>query len=522
MKLSGVLTLFIASSLLFSCATSRKSHEKLRKLVKAEKLDEAAKFVKSDKFFPEKENQLLKLLEMGMVQHLHGSYYQSLQSFDKAKDLSDKLYTVSISKKIKAAVSNDNQDNYYGEKYERSMIRFYQVLNHYSLYYNGEYEEFEVVQKDGEGKKIQKKTIPAKSLTSKERRFHLTAAKNVLLEWDSLLDNYKSTTKGKVTYKDDLLAKVFGAFIHEQMGTRHDNKVALNLYREAKKVLFRNFNILETYNGKSKKFKDDFKKLPKMGTKKVELNYVEKTSYYKELEEYLNQRIKYLKSGKKSNVFILVENGFITPKSFQKVDFPIPTTAIPTKVDVGGFMSFAGNVLSASGGTVPKIYFEIPEIPYRPVVGSPVLIIKKNGKVFKEEKFAVVNPLSNLASLTIGEDAVSRTAKIGTRVMTKHIAALVAAYVIYKQNLKTNEFLAMSLATVSYAGANKVIQLSEKADLRSWATLPHNYRLASLNLPKGEYEVSVKDPTGAKKNEKVLGKIVVDGKKTSLIKFRTY
>jgi hypothetical protein len=523
MKTLNLLILLLCSSLLFSCATNRKSHEKLRKLVKAQKLDEAEKFVKSEKFFPEKESQLLKLLETGMVQHLNGNYYQSLQSFDKAKELSDKLYTVSISKKIKSALINSNTDNYYGEKYERSMIRFYQVLNHYALFYNGKYEKYDVFQKDGEGKKLQKKTIPAKDLSAKEKKFHLTAAKNVLLEWNSLLDNYKSISGGEVTYKDDLLAKVFGAFIHEQMGTRHDNRVALNLYKEAKKVLFRNFNMLETYNGKSEKFKSDFKKLPNMGKKKVELNYVEKTKFYSELEQYLNDRIKALKSGKKSNVFVLIENDFITPKSFKKFDFPIPTEAIPTTVsNTQGFMGFAGRVLKASAGTIPKIYFEMPEVPYRPVTGSPTVVVKQDGKVVAQKKFAVVNPLSNLATMTLNEDVMGIYTKVGARVATKHVVALATAYLIYEQNKDKGDFLAMTLATVSYAGANKAIEMSERADLRNWSLLPHNFRLTSLNLAKGNYEIFIKKVVGQKEVEQSLGKVTVDGKKTSLLKFRTY
>lgn len=523
MKKLNLFVLLLCSNLLFSCAVNRKSHEKLRKLVKAQKLDEAEKLVKSEKFFPEKESHLLKLLEMGMVQHLNGNYFQSLQSFDKAKELSDKLFTVSISKKLKSAITNNNQDNYYGEKYERSMIRFYQVLNHYALFYNGRYEQYDVFQKDAEGKKLQKKTIPAKDLNAKEKRFHLTAAKNVLLEWNSLLDNYKSTSGGEVTYKDDLLAKVFGAFIHEQMGTRHDNRVALNLYKEAKKVLFRNFNMLETYNGKSSKFKSDFKKLPNMGTKKVELNYVEKTRFYKDLEQYLDDKIKSLKKGKKSNVFVLVENGFITPKSYKKFEFPIPTEAIPTTVsNTSGFMGFAGRVLKASAGTIPRIYFEMPEIPFRPVTGSPMIVVKQGKKVIAEKKFAVVNPLSNLATMTLNEDVMGIYTKVGARVATKHVLALATAYLIYEQNKESGDFLAMTLATVSYAGANKAIEMSEKADLRNWSLLPHNFRLTSLNLDKGDYEIFIKKSVGQKQVEESLGIITVDGKKTSLFKFRTY
>ncbi|OIQ19005.1 MAG: hypothetical protein BM556_06895 [Bacteriovorax sp. MedPE-SWde] len=524
MKKFNIVGLLLASTLLFSCATnSRKSHEKLRGLVKSQKLSDAEQFVKSDKFFPEKESRLLKYLETGMIQHLNGNYYQSLKTFDKAKELSDKLFTVSISKKLKSAVGNSNLDNYYGEKYERSMIRFYQVLNHYALYYTGNYEQYDIVTKNEKGEKVNKKTIPAKKLTAKQRRFHLSGSKNVLIEWNSLLDNYKSTSGGQVTYKDDLLAKVFGAFIHEQMGTRHDDKVALNLYREARKVLFRNFNILETYNKKSKKFKSDFKKLPNMSKKKVELNYVAKTRFYKSLDTYLADKVKALKKGKKSNVFVLIENGFVTPKKVKKFEFPIPTDSIPASVtNASGFMGFAGKVLKAGKDSIPKIYFEMPEIPYEPVTGEHKILVKSKGKVVAEKGFAVVNPLSNLATMTLSEDVLGLYAKVGARVAVKHVAALATSYMIYESNKSKGDFIAMTLASASYAAANKGIEMSEKADLRVWSTLPHNFRLTSLKLPAGQYDVFLVENNGKKDSEKQLGTLNVDAKKTSLVKFRTY
>jgi hypothetical protein len=219
--------------LLTSCATSgRKATEQLTVFVKANDLTNGLQLVKSDKFYPEERSRLLKLVELGTLQNLNHDYYQSLKTFEKAQELSDQLFTISISKKVSSSVLNDNLDNYYGEKYERSMIRFYQVLDHFLLSQNGVYEA------NG--------NIPAKTLDAKEKRFHLSAARSVLLEWNSLLENYKMTSGGVATYKDDLLAKIFGGFIHEQIGSVEDRGIALNLYKAGKTLLFRNLNLFST------------------------------------------------------------------------------------------------------------------------------------------------------------------------------------------------------------------------------------------------------------------------------------
>ena len=80
------------------CSSNRDSHEKLRAKVRAGELDSAMSIVKSDKFFPEKNSRLLKLMEASLLQHMKGDYYQAMLSFDETKELSDQLFTVSISK----------------------------------------------------------------------------------------------------------------------------------------------------------------------------------------------------------------------------------------------------------------------------------------------------------------------------------------------------------------------------------------------------------------------------------------
>ena len=303
----------------------------LKNLIKKGEYQRAQDLVAGKDFYNDKESKLLKLLELGSVHYLKGEYEASLNSFDQAKTLSDKLFTVSISKKVKSAVTNDNYDNYYGEKYERSMIRYYQSLLHFLL--------------------------SIKKTEYKEKKFHLSGSKAVLLEWNSLLDNYKSTTGGKVAYKDDLLAKTFGGFVHEHAGTRSDRRIALNLYKDAKKVLLRNFNTLGTYNSLSNKFKKNLSKLSNMPLKKVKKNYVQETSYAKGLKNFLNQRIKTLKKSKaKDEVMVIVEDGLIASKVAAKRIFPIPAVLLPVNVGKNDFLSFSLRMMALSAETQPRIY----------------------------------------------------------------------------------------------------------------------------------------------------------------------
>ncbi|EQC46625.1 hypothetical protein [Bacteriovorax sp. Seq25_V] len=515
------LSLLLGLSFVFTgCSTANKQkHQELQKYVREGKFDKGLALVQSKDFYAEENSKLLKLLELGMMHYYNANYYQALKSFDAAKELSDKLFTVSISKKITAAVSNDNEDNYYGEKYERSLIRLYQVFSHLALNDAAKYEAYSV-EEMGADKKPVVKLVPEKSLSEKERRFHLVAARAVLLEWNSILDSYKATSGGKPTYKDDMMAKVFGAFVHERLGSSNDLQIAKGLYVEAKKILLKNFSIYKTYNLKNEDFIKEYSKLHLMNEKDVKAKFLKESDYYNTLNKYLDQRIANLKRKKKDNVYFMISHGFIASKEAKKIDFPLPVATIPSGIsDKGGFIGFSGKVLNAAAGTIPKIYFELPSIPYRPVTTKLFTVVKDEaGKVISKDETALVDPLSEIAYHTLDEQSISNMAKVGARVAGKHLAALGAAYLIYeKQKGSLGEFGAMMLASGSYSAANKGIEYSEKADLRFWATLPSDYRLNSISLPPGKYTVAVVAEVPGGENLLSQKSFVIEKGKTKLV-----
>ena len=65
------LVFFVAS-----CGNSGlKERDKYRDLIKMGKFNEAIKFVEDNEFFNEKDNALLKNLELGMGHHLAGNFH---------------------------------------------------------------------------------------------------------------------------------------------------------------------------------------------------------------------------------------------------------------------------------------------------------------------------------------------------------------------------------------------------------------------------------------------------------------
>lgn len=496
-RFSQFIYLAIISVLLSSCAsTGRDETDKMLSLLKERKSNEAIEYAKSEKFYNTEKDRLLKLLELGSLHFLNGDYFQALKNYDEAKDLSDKLFTISISKKLESSLSNDNSDNYYGEKFERSLLRFYQALTHINLYYQGKYESYKISKIDETTKKNVETIIEEKILNDSEKRFHLQAARSVLIEWDSLLSSYKSTTGGVATFKEDLLAKLFGALIHELLGTSNDLSIAKNLYKSAKDVMLKYYNMYPIYNTKADSFRTEFQKLANMNKDDL-AKLIEETESHKKLLTYIDVRLDALKGKNKQNVHLIIEDSLVQRKTVKAVSIPLPAGMVPAGIAQGdsNFAAFTAQLLLVGGSIVerPKFYFELPELKLDTTVKNyKIRITNAKNEVVAESNPVIAGPISVIGHYNLEENLADIQTKTGLRFLTKQIIAIGSAYALYQSQKKSlGESMAMLAATATYQIANKGIEVSERADLRSWTTAPRGIYLSSFNLKPGTYEAQV-------------------------------
>ena len=441
------------------------------------------------KLYQEENSQLLSLLEKATLHHLMGDYKKSLELFDKAKNLSDKLFTVSIKGKIEKTLKNDNFDKYYGMRFERSLIRYYQALNHILIAQSEE--------------------------NSQERSFHYQAARSVLIEWNVLLDSYQRQYAGEVTFKNDLMSFLFGSMVHQLIGTSSDIRISKDLLKKAQEVLFKNYGLYPSFNKKYEKFRSDFEKLPKLSLEEVRNNYVEQTSKAKDLKGYLNDK----KKAVKDNIKFIIEEGFIAKKTAKKVNFPIPMTFFPLALrDSKNFIHFSSRVLTLSGFSRPTVSYELPQITTTQSPKELEVVIEKDGKEITKCSLKLVNPMNEIARLELENDLPAIKARLSARVLGKHAAALVSAYAAYNSGGgRGGDLFAYSIAATSYALANKAIRNSEKADLRHWASLPMSFQVGQTSLDKGQYQVFL---VNSDQKVKITDLEVSDKNTPRLVKYR--
>lgn len=519
-KISHLVYFIVAIGLFSGCAsTGRDETDKLRTLLKEKKTQEALEYAKSEKFYTAEKDRLLKLLELGSLHFLNGDYFQALKKYDEAKDLSDKLFTISISKKIESSLANDNSDNYYGEKFERSLLRFYQALTHLNLYYSGKYESYKIQKYDEQTKKNLETIIEEKVLNDSEKRFHLQAARSTLIEWDSLLSSYKATTGGVATFKEDLLAKLFGALIHELLGSSNDISIAKNLYKSAKEIMLKYYNMYPIFNAKAENFRGEFQKLANMNPNELK-NFIEETESQKKLLDYIESRQEALKGKNKHNVHLILEDAFIQRKSVKAISIPLPAGMVPAGIATGdsNFAAFTAQLLLVGGSLVdrPKFYFELPELKLDLTTKAYKLrVTNEKNEVVSETMPVLASPLSVIGHFNLEENLTEVQTKTGARFLGKQLVAIGSAYALYQSQKKSlGEGMAMLAATATYQIANKGIEVSERADLRSWTMAPRSIYLSSFNLKPGSYELQVIDV------EAIIAKssIVLNDSKAILIK----
>lgn len=123
-------TALLIAVLLHGCTTYSHFSGDFRTSLRARNYEDARAKIKKSK---KRGNQLLYLLENGLLTHYQGHYETSNRYFAEAERLSDRLYTRSVSREAAAFVTNDAIRNYRGDTFEMVAVHYYRALNYWYL-----------------------------------------------------------------------------------------------------------------------------------------------------------------------------------------------------------------------------------------------------------------------------------------------------------------------------------------------------------------------------------------------------
>jgi hypothetical protein len=116
-------------------------------------------------------------------------------------------------------------------------------------------------------------------------------------------------------------------------------------------------------------------------------------------------------------------------------------------------------------------------------------------------------------------DLKARIGRISVKAIARATAKFVAGHKIQEEAEKSGN---MGLAALAFVGTNIYNLASERADLRSWRTLPGRIHLARLRVPAGEYKITYAMQTQRGARNQPLPPVRVEAGKLKLVTAAVY
>ena len=418
---------------LSGCATYSSSFATIEQQLAGQRYDDALKTIETQS--KDKKERVLYLLNKGMVQRMKRDFAASNESLEAAKQEMERLYAASVSENALSFVVNDATVSYAGDDYEQVLVHLYMALNYLEL---GERDDarVEALQVDLKLREIGEK-IPESKFT------------------------------------EDALSRYLTGMIYEELGEWSDAMIAYRKAYEAYKKYQDNFSVAMP----------DMLKLDLVRLAKREGLTDELAQYQKEFG--ITPEKKNPAAAEQDGELVFVLNNGLAPIKREQV---IRTWAPP-----------------------PSVAVDTSKRPIRPA--TPRRAMEKAQETTKPPVLVnVALPFYESRPNRVSCARISVSGKQADTQMMEDIDAIARASLKSRMPAITARAVARAIAkgaiqeSVDNAGGQKgddaakligslivrvAAVVTERADTRSWLTLPANVQLARLQLPPGSYDVTV-------------------------------
>jgi len=407
--------------LLGGCATYSNQSARIREELLRGDVEKALAEIPLEKH----EDDVLVLLERGLLLFESGQYEESFALFTRADQRIEELYTKSISREAFAFLSNDQKRPYEGMAHEQVLLHLYAALDMMAL------------GRDDDA---------------------LVEIRRVGLRLDKLAEARVESERYRYDGFAEWLAAILYAEDDDANGAMVSFRRALRAYEtEAEsggiappvELIHDHIRAAERF-GFAQEATDLRERYPDAAATMVE------------------------RSPGEGEVILLYESGMISSLVEERVDFPILES---DDKDRGGELA---PVLVARGGRTHYVVPKNQKVDYWLSIALPVLQphpthwthARARAGDHTAQSFPV-HDLSATAQLLFEEGSGTRLLRTVTRALVKYTAT--------KAVKKKNE----GLGTLT----DILTSISERADTRSWSTLPDRIHMLRLRLPEGEHEV---------------------------------
>jgi len=383
-------------------------------------------------------NRLLSLLEKGQITHYSGQWEQSNSFFEEAEKLSRALYTKSLSAEGLALITNDRTLAYRAAPYEMAMIPYYRAFNYLAL---GKANEAVVeARKAGE---LLKKSVEA-------------------LEQEIEPERSESTD----FLRSDPFLLYFSGLLYEIVGQDNDAFIA---YRNALRAYTVVGNQLGIAAG------------PWLGSDILRVG--RRLGFFSEIESMKREYPGVFpddgqpQSGPRAGigtVAVFVESGWVPARREIRLDFPIFDSDHYSRVeDWAEHVAARIGPYSSNGGIRYWITVALPQL--EPDSSPP---ISGTIRVHPDGASAGLFPVDALETRARQEFDL-----VYPKILVRTLIRALVKYGISEAARKEDENLGMIV--------NLFGMLTERADTRSWLSLPGEISILRLDLPPGQYDLDL-------------------------------
>lgn len=431
-----------------SCSGLNNYYSKIETLMAKEKYDSAQSLTFESKKVYGTKNELLYYLDLGLLEHLSKNYEKSNAVFEQAKQIYSKNYTKSISAGAFSLFSNDNVIPYYGNAYEMAYTNVFCALN-YIL--QGQDNEAVV-----------------------EAR-----------QTDNLFKKINADTNGKDFYKDDPFIRYFMGIVYENAGYYNDAMISYKL-------------ALKNYDTKNENANNIYNLAIPSDLLYSLYNVYLKLGLSQEAETLrYNYNIPAKIQGKNSGELVIVDYNGLSPKkvdniiemSFYKA-WPYFTAYQTTDED----SAKAHQVISVVQAGFSDDYIKIA-FPKYVQYDNEITSFCVEQIDFQTKKIVEINNSKSQEVSDIGTLLIKDLERKNAAVYSKTIARAVGRYVLAKvatDQVRQKEGKNDTLSILTNAVLNIANSVLEKADKRSWRTLPETINMKRLSLPEGLHKLNIK------------------------------
>ncbi len=403
-------------------------------------------------------SKLLFFLEGGLIAHYDGDYAHSNALLEQAERIADELFTRSLSRELAALVTSDESRHYRGETYELVFIHYYCALNYWYL------------------------DLPEDALVECRKA-------NLKLE------KYTSRSESEVTYKNDPFIHYLAALFYESEGEYNDAYISLKDAASAYRLYTEKLGL-----SAPAELREDLARV------ESELGYAGAVTGIQQLSQ----------TAETGELIVFAEFGFIPRKTQEEVSLPIYDSDLK-RVRSGRVNTVSTQIRhrrERSDGHAGSnrrdrygryrssqnvdYWLRVALPRFESAGGNPKRVRIVSGDLTVTP--AIAQNLDGLARLTLDDHSGSIFGRTVARALIKLAAT--------KGAEKKSEWLGFLV--------NLFTAATEKADTRSWVTLPREIRIGRLSLPPGQHTITIQilDESGDVLHETLREVHVYSGKRT--------